>query len=63
MQEETFFCQTFPTISPICILGSFAMPISHGKFKLEKLDLQPPVAPGPQDIPHQSVARAGRISL
>ena len=33
------------------------MTISQGKHELEKLELQSPVAAGPQDIPHGSVAR------
>ena len=31
------------------------MSISQGKLELEKIELQLPVAPGTQDIPHQRV--------
>ena len=33
------------------------MTISQWKLELDKLELQPPVALGPKDIPYQSVAR------
>ena len=39
------------------MISNFAVTISQWKLELEKLELQPPVALGPQDIPYRSVAR------
>ena len=60
MPEETFWYCTFSTISTIGglkILLTFAMPIFQGKVELETLELQPPGALDPQDIPYRSVTR------
>ena len=54
---ELNFSQQYHLYAAWKNLLNLAMPISHGKFKLERLELQPPVAPGPQDIPHGRVAR------
>ena len=55
MQEDTFWCWTFPTISPKKIISQFAVPISQWKLELEKLELLPYDPPGPQDIPNRRV--------
>ena len=58
--EGTFYNKLFPRYNLYAAktnLSNFAMPIYQGKPTLEKLELQPPVAPGAQDNPHRSVAR------
>ena len=57
-QNRFFLCWNFLTNLPTLLLKNilnFGMTNSQWQLELDKLALQPPVAPGPQDIPNRSV--------